>query len=64
MGTTTARKETEAGDGWMTLNKAATALGKNRQSVLVMIVAKELEGKHEAGRTLVTRASVEAAKGK
>lgn len=56
-----ARKETEPADPWMTLNQAAAALGVSRPTVLARIVAGELEGKHEAGRTLVTRASVEQA---
>ena len=46
---------------WTTLNKAAAALGETRQTVLVRIVAGELTGKHEAGRTLVTRESLDRA---
>ncbi len=55
------RKETEGKGDWMTLGKAAAALGTTRQTVLTRIVAGELEGKVEAGMTFVTRASVEQA---
>lgn len=58
MATTQARKETEANGDWMTLGQAAADLGEARQTVLTRIVAGELDGKHEAGRTLVTRKSV------
>lgn len=53
-----ARKETEAKGEWMSLASAAAALGESRLSVATRCIAGELVGKHEAGRTLITRESV------
>lgn len=58
-----ARKHTETPkDAWMTLVKAAAELGESRLSIATRCIAGELVGKHEAGRTLVTRESVMALK--
>lgn len=46
-------------DPWMTLNRAGKELGESRYKVLTRTTLGELEAKHEAGRTLVSRASVE-----
>ena len=63
MGTTQTRKETEATiDPWMSLGDAARELGITRHTVLARIVAGELKGTVAAGRTLVSRESVAAAK--
>lgn len=62
MGQTATRKETEVADPWMSLRDAASELGISRQTVLTRIVAGELEGMTVAGRTVVRRSSVAAAK--
>ncbi len=57
--TTEGKSEAVQADPWMTLPDAAEALGEARQTVLTRTVKGELEAKHEAGRTLISRASVE-----
>lgn len=62
MGQTEARKETENGDEWISLAEAARQLGQTRHSILQRAVAGEIVAQHIAGRTVVTKASVDAAK--
>lgn len=60
--TTAMRKKETPGsppDPWMTLVEASTALGWTRLKVLSRSIKGELEARHIAGRTLVSRASVE-----
>lgn len=57
--TTEGKSEAVKADPWMTLPDAAEALGEVRQTILTRAVKGELEAKHEAGRTLISRASVE-----
>lgn len=56
----TKRKAEIDADEWVTLNAAAALLGESRLTTLHRIVKGELEGKHIAGRTVVTRTSVSA----
>lgn len=44
---------------WVGLVVAARELGENRQSVLVRAIKGDLEAKHVAGRTIVSRASLD-----
>lgn len=53
------RKTTPRAEAWMSLSDAARALGETRQTVLTRAVKGEVEAQHIAGRTLVSRASVE-----
>lgn len=46
-------------DRWMSLNEAAEVLEETRHSVLQRIVRRELEADVVAGRTVVSRESVE-----
>lgn len=46
-------------DPWMTLGEAARELHTSRQTILTRAVKGEIEAQHVAGRTLVSRASVE-----
>jgi hypothetical protein len=46
-------------DPWMSLKEAAKALGMARQTVLTLALKGEVEAQHIAGRTVVTRESVE-----
>lgn len=55
---TTARKQENGADEWMSVLAASKALSETRQKVLTRIVAGELVGKRVAGRTVVTVASV------
>lgn len=55
---TQARKDAEGGDDWMSLSEAAETLGEHRQTVLTRGIKGEVEIKHIAGRTIVSRASV------
>jgi len=55
----TARK-TEEADDWISLLEASRTLGESRQTVLGRAVKGEVEAKHVAGRTIVSRASVDA----
>ena len=56
------RKSKLQEDIWMTLRQAALALGQTRHSVLTRIVKGELEAQIVAGRTVVSRESVERAR--
>lgn len=58
----TASKALPASDPWMSLGDAARTLKTTRQTVLTRAIKGELEAKHVAGRTVVSRASVEKAK--
>lgn len=58
----TARKKLIAPDPWMTLNQAAKELGESRLAVLTRTVKGEIDAKHEAGRTIVSRESVRRVK--
>lgn len=49
-------------DPWMTPNQAAVALGISRPTVLAWALKGELETQTVAGRTFISRASVERAK--
>lgn len=56
----TAKKGGSALDAeWVGLVVAARELGENRQSVLVRAIKGDLEAKHVAGRTIVSRASLD-----
>lgn len=60
MGERTARKPTtHTGDDWMSLSDAAGELSEHRQTVLKRGIKRELDVKVIAGRTFVSRASVE-----
>lgn len=61
---TTARK-TQMGepDAWVSLRAASEMLGQTRHTVLMRIVKGELTGQVIAGRTVVSRESVERVKG-
>lgn len=56
---TQTRKARPATDPWMSLLKAAKLLGQSRQTVLTRVAKGEVEAMHIAGRTVVSRASVE-----
>lgn len=57
---TTARKpEPVADEDWISLVEAARILGESRQTVLARAVKGELVAKHVAGRTVVSRQSVD-----
>jgi biotin synthase-related radical SAM superfamily protein len=47
-------------DRWMSVLKAAQALGCSRQGVLVSVAKGELEASHVAERVVVSRESVDA----
>lgn len=49
-------------DPWISLGDAARMLGETRQTVLTRAVKGEVEAKNIAGRTVVSRASVEKLK--
>jgi hypothetical protein len=55
------RKEKELSNAWVSLVEASRLLGQSRQTILTRAVKGELEGKHIAGRTVISRASVERA---
>jgi len=66
MSTAAARKKTPAktpgmGDRWMTLPKAAEALGCTRHKVLTRVIAGELVAEMRAGQVVISRDSVAAA---
>lgn len=44
---------------WMGLVAASRALGETRLRILTLAVKGELEAKHVAGRTIISRESVE-----
>jgi hypothetical protein len=52
------RKTRKTLDPWMSLVEAAKALGETRQTVLTRAIKGEVEAKHIAGRTVVSRESV------
>jgi hypothetical protein len=52
------RKTRKPLDPWMSLVEAAKALGETRQTVLTRAIKGEVEAKHIAGRTVVSRESV------
>jgi hypothetical protein len=45
-------------DEWVSLQRAAQELGEVRQTVLARAVAGELDGKAVAGRTVISRKSL------
>lgn len=53
------RKATADRDPWMSLVAAARALDTTRQTVLTLAIKGDIEAQHVAGRTVVSRASVE-----
>jgi hypothetical protein len=55
----TAEKIRVGSDGWISLVHAAQMLGETRLKILTRAVKGEIEAQHIAGRTIVTRASVE-----
>lgn len=61
MGHTEAFKDFN-GEDWMSLADAAQELGETRQTVLTRAVKGEVDAKHVAGRTIVSRSSVERVK--
>lgn len=46
-------------DPWMSLVEAARVLGESRQGILTRAVKGEVEAQHIAGRTVVSRASID-----
>jgi excisionase family DNA binding protein len=56
-----ARKKQKGDDRWMSLVEAARTLAVSRQTILARAVKGELEAEHVAGRTVVSRESVERA---
>lgn len=52
------RKPGKPVDPWMSLVEAAKALRTTRQTVLTRAIKGEIEAKHIAGRTVVSRESV------
>lgn len=57
-----ARKKPKTEDRWMSLVEAARVLGASRQTILARAVKGELDAEHIAGRTVVSRESVERAR--
>lgn len=55
----TARKTVRSAEPWMSLSTAAKALGETRHMVLSRAVRGELETQNVAGRTFISRASVD-----
>lgn len=53
------RKKGKDVDPWMSLPEASRVLGESRLAVLTRTVKGELEAQWVAGRTVVSRASVE-----
>lgn len=51
--------KTDQKDPWMSLLQAAKELGETRQRVLTRAIKGEVEAKYIAGRTVVSRASIE-----
>ena len=56
-----ARKQKPEVDGWLSVHAAALALGTTRYRVARRAMHGELVTKLDAGRTVVSRASVDAA---
>lgn len=54
------RKATRTRDGWMSVPGAAATLGESRLSVLSRVIRGELVSEQSAGRTVISRDSVEA----
>lgn len=48
-------------DAWVSLVTASKLLGQSRQTILLRAVKGELEAQFIAGRTVISRASVERA---
>ena len=59
-----ARKTAPASGDWISLVEAARLLDEARQTVLTRAIKGEIEAKHIAGRTVVSRADVERARAK
>lgn len=55
------RKKQRVDDRWMSLVEAARVLGASRQTILARAIKGDLEAEHIAGRTVISRASVERA---
>jgi hypothetical protein len=53
------KRATDDADRWVSLSVAAANLAETRQTVLTRAIKGELEAKHVAGRTVVSRASVD-----
>lgn len=53
------RKHDPLDDGWMSLYAASKALGKPRLTVMKYVLQGALEAENKAGRTLLSRESVE-----
>lgn len=58
----TARKPRIDNEEWITLLAASRELGESRLSVLSRAVKGDIEARHVAGRTIVSRASVDRVK--
>lgn len=56
---TTAGKTMEEEKDWVSLGTASRELGESRLRVLTRAVAGELEAKHLAGQTFISRASLD-----
>lgn len=56
------KKPAKDRDPWISLLEASRVLGESRLAVLTRSVKGEVEAQHIAGRTLVSRASVERLK--
>lgn len=54
-------RKQDIGNEWVSLVEASKMLGLSRQTVLTLAVKGELEAQHIAGRTVVSRKSVERA---
>lgn len=52
-------RKTVGEDRYLSVPQTAKAIGKAQATVLSLVVAGELEGERVAGRTVITRASVE-----
>lgn len=55
----TARKADALAEKWMTLVEASRLLGETRLKILSRSVKGELEAQHLAGRTVISRESVD-----
>ncbi len=54
-----ARKTDQGTDGWVSLLQGTKLLGESRLKVLARVVKGEVEGQHIAGRTVISRESIE-----
>lgn len=59
----TAGKASDTEQDWLSLGAASRELGESRLKVLTRAVAGELEAKHLAGQTFISRASLERVRG-